>query len=54
MSLRALNLAVESFNEQFPEDDETSKFSDAPTRDEWEAYKANMTPAQRAWHGLAN
>ena len=52
MPLRALMAAVESFNEQFPEDEETAKFSDAPTREEWEAHKASMTESQRAWHAM--
>lgn len=54
MSLRALLAAVESFNEQFPEDAETAKFSNAPTRAEWEAHKAAMRPEERAFHGLPN
>lgn len=54
MSLRALLAAVESFNDQFPEDEETAKFSNAPTREEWEAHKAAMRPAERAFHGLPN
>lgn len=53
MPLRALMAAVESFNEQFPEDEETAKFSDAPSRAEWEAHKASMSAAQREWHALA-
>lgn len=52
MSLRALLAAVESFAEQYPEDEETAKFSDAPSREEWEAHKASMRPAEREFHGL--
>lgn len=52
MSYRALMAATESFNDQFPEDEETRKFGDAPSREEWEAHKASMSPEQRAWHGF--
>lgn len=52
MSLRALMAAVESFNDQFPEDESADPFAAAPSREEWEAHKAAMTPAQRAFHAL--